>query len=362
MVLVRRRDDGEHVAAARSPSHERRGVGDRRPEQRRQAASALRRELDRRRGRRRAHAPRRRPGGTRRGLPRAPHSTQLSRCGRNPDSQRSLSWNERTSGSSAGRRPGCGSRCVERVEEPRQREERAVVPLLLGEQPQHRLEPDEADLEPVAVGADPVVRTDERCAGDRSELPAAAVEAPARRARTARGGRRTGSSSGGRPSPSPRSGRWPRCRGAAPGPPREGNERSTTASVIDVPAMARVYEARASAPLAARAEPGPAAADDGPLDRSPAAVARLAEPAVDMELVLHPAAVAVGRNVVAESRPLELDAATERRADRTVQAARPRRGRARPRVAVDGSVRARAPRPRRCSRSPRGASGRGGTP
>ena len=53
--------------------------------------------------------------------------------------------------------------------------------------------------------------------------------------------------------------------------------------------MARVYEARdGSEPLAVRAEPGPAAADDDPLDRVPAAVAGLAEPAVDMELVLHP--------------------------------------------------------------------------
>ena len=48
--------------------------------------------------------------------------------------------------------------------------------LLLGEQPQHRLEPDQADLEPVRVRADAIVRADERRAGDRVELAATLVE------------------------------------------------------------------------------------------------------------------------------------------------------------------------------------------
>ena len=72
--------------------------------------------------------------------------------------------------------PACWLALVERVEEPRQREERTVALLLLREEPQHRLQPDEADLEPVAVGAVPVVRSDERRAGDRAELAAAPVE------------------------------------------------------------------------------------------------------------------------------------------------------------------------------------------
>ena len=55
---------------------------------------------------------------------------------------------------------------VERVEETGEREERAVVLLFLGVELQHRLEPDESDLEAVAVGADPVVGADERRAGD----------------------------------------------------------------------------------------------------------------------------------------------------------------------------------------------------
>ena len=76
------------------------------------------------------------------------------------------------------RRPAPGLRLalVERVEEPRQGEERTVVLLLLREEPQHRLQPDEPDLEPVAVGADPVVRPHERRARDRRELTPAPVE------------------------------------------------------------------------------------------------------------------------------------------------------------------------------------------
>ena len=43
---------------------------------------------------------------------------------------------------------------VERLEEPRQGEEGAVVPLLLGVEAEHRLEPDEPGLQPVRVRAD----------------------------------------------------------------------------------------------------------------------------------------------------------------------------------------------------------------
>ena len=91
----------------------------------------------------------------------APHSTQLSRCGRKPASQSSLSWNERTSGSRAGRPARLRRPRVQRIEESRQGEERAVVPLLLGVQPEHRLEADQPDLEAVRVDADRVVRADE---------------------------------------------------------------------------------------------------------------------------------------------------------------------------------------------------------
>ena len=50
---------------------------------------------------------------------------------------------------------------VQRIEEPRQGKERAVVPLLLGVEAEHRLEADEPDLEAVRVDADRVVRADE---------------------------------------------------------------------------------------------------------------------------------------------------------------------------------------------------------
>src|SRR5262249_7175242 len=65
---------------------------------------------------------------------------------------------------------------VERVEEARQRRERALVRLLLGEQAQHRLEPDQPDLEPVGVGTRPVVRPDQGRPGDGVELAAAVME------------------------------------------------------------------------------------------------------------------------------------------------------------------------------------------
>src|SRR5262245_54799188 len=83
--------------------------------------------------------------------------------------------------------------------------------------------------------------------------------------------------------------------------------------------MERVYEGALSEPLAGRAEPRAAAADDDALDRRPAAVARLAEPPVDVELPLHPALRAVRGRVLAEGRPLELDPLPQGGTDGAVQ-------------------------------------------
>src|SRR5262245_36767403 len=89
--------------------------------------------------------------------------------------------------------------------------------------------------------------------------------------------------------------------------------------------MDRVYEPGGTRlpPLAVRAEPRPASTDDDPLDRPPAAVARLAEPAVDVELVLHRASVAVRRDVVAERRSLSLDSLAQDRPQRAVEPREP---------------------------------------
>ena len=56
------------------------------------------------------------------------------------------------------------------------RREGAIVRLLLGEEAQHRLEPDHPHLELVGAGADPVVGADERRAGDGLELAPALVQ------------------------------------------------------------------------------------------------------------------------------------------------------------------------------------------
>ena len=96
--------------------------------------------------------------------------------------------------------------------------------------------------------------------------------------------------------------------------------------------------------------PRPATADL--LDRRAAAVARLAAAAVHLELVLHPARPAVGKRVVAERRALPCDPELERVADRAVERAAPRSARGSAPRAADGCGRARAPRPRRCSRRP----------
>ncbi len=67
-------------------------------------------------------------------------------------------------------------RLVEQLEEPRHRAERALVRLLLGEEPQHRLRADHPDREAVVVLARLVVRVDELHARHRLEVAAAAME------------------------------------------------------------------------------------------------------------------------------------------------------------------------------------------
>src|SRR6478672_2294719 len=73
--------------------------------------------------------------------------------------------------------------------------------------------------------------------------------------------------------------------------------------------------------LAVRAEPRPAARDSDLLDRRAAAVARLVESPVGVELALHPALAAVRAAVVAERRALAGDAVAQRIADGARQAA-----------------------------------------
>ena len=58
-------------------------------------------------------------------------------------------------------------RVVECVEEACQRKERTLVPLLLGEEPQHRLEPDESDLQAVRLAPRAVVAPYQRGTGHR---------------------------------------------------------------------------------------------------------------------------------------------------------------------------------------------------
>ena len=144
-----------------------------------------------------------------------------------------------------------GRRRVERVEEPRQRGEGALVRLLLREQPQHRLEPDQSDLEAVRVAADRVVRADERGAGDRLELAATLMEheldvgerlqaGPEARLRLAHALRDRADAA---------ASRVYTCRIRSASPSR--NERRTTASDVVERAMAPVYERSWPEPTAA---------------------------------------------------------------------------------------------------------------
>ena len=105
-----------------------------------------------------------------------PHSTQLSRCGTYPESQSSFSWKASARGSRAARPLQPRRETVERLDETRQRLERARVPLLLDVQAQHRLGTDEPDRQPIRILARRPVRIDERCAGDRMQLSRALME------------------------------------------------------------------------------------------------------------------------------------------------------------------------------------------
>src|SRR5581483_10017986 len=65
---------------------------------------------------------------------------------------------------------------VEDVEEARERRERALVLLLLGEEAEHRLRPDQADAQAVVVVAGDLVRPAQLDARDRLQLARALVE------------------------------------------------------------------------------------------------------------------------------------------------------------------------------------------
>ena len=114
--------------------------------------------------------------------------------------------------------------------------------------------------------------------------------------------------------------------------------------------------------LAARAEPGAATADARLRDRRSTAPARLAVAAVDAKLVLHRSRRAVGSGVVAQRRALALDARTQRGTDRTRDARDLVARTSRSPDAAGSRGRARAPRPRRCSRGRRRRAGRGARP
>ena len=72
-------------------------------------------------------------------------------------------------------------------------------------------------------------------------------------------------------------------------------------------------------PLAPRAEVRRTRADDDPLDRPPAARARLAGALIDLQAFLH-RAIAVGRRVVVDRAPATLDRLGQHGPDRVVQA------------------------------------------
>ena len=97
---------------------------------------------------------------------------------------------------------------------------------------------------------------------------------------------------------------------ASVGPDAVRLRRSSAWPSPSAPARRRLGER-----LAARAEPGPAAADAGLRDRGAAARAWLAVAAVDAELVLHRSGSPVGGGVVLQRRALALDARPERSPD-----------------------------------------------
>ncbi len=75
-----------------------------------------------------------------------------------------------------GRRPACRHLLIEKLEEPRQSAECTRVRLLLGEEAEHRFEPDEPDVEPIRVLAGLVVRLDQIDTGDGLQLAGALME------------------------------------------------------------------------------------------------------------------------------------------------------------------------------------------
>ena len=151
-----------------------------------------------------------------------------------PETQSSLSWNESASGSSAGRDGARGGSSSSEVEEARQRRERALVRLLLGEEPQHRLGADQADREPVGLLARLVVRADELDAGDGLELARALVEhqLDVRERLEPRAEARLRAAHALRDGADPAAVGVYTCRTRSASPSR--NERSTTASVLYV--------------------------------------------------------------------------------------------------------------------------------
>ena len=93
-----------------------------------------------------------------------------------PGQPQQLSWKASASGSSAGRRDGPAAHLPGELEEAEQRPERALVRLLLGEEPEHRLRSDERDAEPVGILARLAVRSNQVDRGDRLQLAPALVQ------------------------------------------------------------------------------------------------------------------------------------------------------------------------------------------
>ena len=175
VLLVRRRDHGQRVAARAIGERRADRVGERRREQRSIAASpsAERRSAPARMvGADRAAGAGREADelGVRAALDAA---RQVRQVAGEPQQLQLEREPERVE-----RRPAAGDRrrVVEQVEEPRQRVERALVRLGLAEEPQHRLGADQPDVQAVAVLAGRVVRAEQLDAGDRLQLAAALVQ------------------------------------------------------------------------------------------------------------------------------------------------------------------------------------------
>ena len=175
MVLVRRVDDSEGLAGRLGADPDRRGTRERRPQQRLDHGDGVLRQADRAgAGARAAHrSPARReiPDEIALGtaLDTAPEVRQIAG---EPQELQLEPERQRVDGRT-GRQRG---QLVERVQEPCERRERPLVRLLLGVEPQHRLQPDQPDLQAIRVRARAVVRADEGGAGHRVELAAAVME------------------------------------------------------------------------------------------------------------------------------------------------------------------------------------------